>query len=134
MIFTLTSMRFINQFYLVGLIFLLILFSMLSIVIIYISKGMSANKTKSIDELLYAIKKVQEGDFDFCVNIDSNDEFELIGNYFNDMIIRLKQLISKNNELVNRNRMSEIMQLEAQFNPNVIKLRIILKNARRKIN
>lgn len=127
-------MRFINQFYLVGLIFLLILFSMLSIVIIYISKGMSANKTKSIDELLYAIKKVQEGDFDFCVNIDSNDEFELIGNYFNDMIIRLKQLISKNNELVNRNRMSEIMQLEAQFNPNVIKLRIILKNARRKIN
>lgn len=120
LIFTLTSMRFIDRFYLVGLIFLLILFLMLSIVIIYISKGISASKTKSIDELLYAIKKVQEGDLEFCVHIDSNDEFELIGNYFNDMIIKLKQLISKNNELVNRNRMSEIMQLEAQFNPHFL--------------
>lgn len=99
LIFTLTSMRFIDRFYLVGLIFLLVHFLMLSIVIIYISKGISANKTKSIDELLYAIKKVQEGDLDFCVHINSHDEFELIGDYFNDMIIRLKELMSKNNEL-----------------------------------
>ncbi|NLK97705.1 MAG: histidine kinase [Epulopiscium sp.] len=120
LIFTLTSMRFIDRFYLVGLIFLLVHFLMLSIVIIYISKGISANKTKSIDELLYAIKKVQEGDLDFCVHINSHDEFELIGDYFNDMIIRLKELMSKNNELVNRNRMAEIMQLEAQFNPHFL--------------
>ncbi|MBM7685877.1 sensor histidine kinase [Defluviitalea raffinosedens] len=120
LIFTLTSMRFMNGFYLVGLIFLLILFVLLSIVIVCISKGISASKTKSIDELLYAIKKVQEGDLDFCVHIDSNDEFELIGNCFNDMLIKLKELISKNNELVNRNRMSEIMQLEAQFNPHFL--------------
>ncbi|HHX60410.1 MAG TPA: histidine kinase [Epulopiscium sp.] len=119
-VFTLTSMRFINQFYFVGIIFLLILFSILTVAIVYISKSMSINKTKSIDELLHAIKAVQEGHLDFRVNITSNDEFELIGNYFNDMIVRLKALLNKNNELVNRNRMSEIMQLEAQFNPHFL--------------
>ena len=117
---TLTSTGFISRFYIVGLIFLFILFFMLSIVIINISKKIAINKTKSMDELLDAIKEVQKGNLNFEVNITSNDEFELMGNYFNDMISRIKDLISKNNELINRNRMSEIMQLEAQFNPHFL--------------
>lgn len=120
LVFTLTSMRFTKRFYSVGLIFLLLLFLLLSIVIICVSKKISINKTKSIDELLYAIKKVQEGNLDFNINITSNDEFELIGDYFKDMMIKLKALLNKNSELIDRNRMSEIMQLEAQFNPHFL--------------
>ncbi|BDU51638.1 sensor histidine kinase [Haliovirga abyssi] len=119
-IYTLTPMGLINKFYIIGLMFLIVSFVFLTLLFWLISKKISVNKSKSVDELLYAIKKVQSGNLDTFVNIKTNDEFELLGDYYNEMIIRLDEVIKTNKEQVKRNKMVEIKQLESQFNPHFL--------------
>lgn len=63
---------------------------------LFIAKKIRVNKTKSIDKLLSAIKSVQEGNLNTVVSINSNDEFQVIGQYCNEMIIKINELVEKN--------------------------------------
>jgi len=119
-IYTLTSMKDIDKFYLIGLMFMLGIFIFLILLFWFIARKVSKNQSKSVDELLYAIKKVQEGKLDTFVDIKTNDEFEIIGDYYNEMIIKLNQVIKKNKEQLERNKNVEIKQLESQFNPHFL--------------
>ena len=65
---------------------------------------------------LYATK----GNFDTKVSIQSNDEFETLGNYYNEMTAQLTELIEKNKEQIKINKIAELKQLEAQFNPHFL--------------
>lgn len=117
---TITSLSFIRNFYLIGQGFLILVFLVLSILMLVIAKRISISKTKSIDELIYGIGRVQEGDLNTILNINSNDEFELLGQYYNEMLVKLNELIEKNKEEVKRGILSEIKHLEAQFNPHFL--------------
>ncbi|MGH4120509.1 sensor histidine kinase [Clostridium sp.] len=119
-IHSITSLNFVKTIYFIGQIFLMILFLILLLSMLFIAKKISISKTKSIDKLLYAIKSVQEGNLDTVVNINSNDEFQLIGQYYNEMLVKINELIEKNKEEVTRSMWSEIKQLEAQFNPHFL--------------
>ena len=44
------------------------------------AKKFAITRTKYIYQLINSIKKVKEGNFDTRVNIQSNDEFETLGN------------------------------------------------------
>ena len=117
---TITYVNFIKNIYLIGEIFLILVFLVLGFTMLFIAKKISISKTKSIDELLSAIKSVQEGNLNTVVSIHSNDEFEVIGQYCNEMIIEINELVEKNKEEARRNAMSELKQLEAQFNPHFL--------------
>lgn len=119
-IHTVTSLSFIKNIYFIGEIFLIILFSILIVTLSYITKRIATSKTKAIDELIFAIKSVQEGNLDTIVNIKSNDEFELIGEAYNEMLVKINELIEKNKEEVERSTLAEIKELEAQFNPHFL--------------
>jgi sensor histidine kinase YesM len=119
-IYTLSELELISQLMTMSIVYSIILIIVLTIIIIVVAGYISKKKTESIEILIKSINKVQKGDFNALVNIKSNDEFEVIGNSFNDMIIELDKLIKNNSELIDRNRISEIKQLEAQFNPHFI--------------
>lgn len=93
---------------------------LLFILMNYLGKKMSIENTKSIDKLLTAIKDLQDGNMGSYVNIDTNDEFEILGNQYNIMLDRLNELIRRNQELSDIRRINEIKKLEAEFNPHFL--------------
>ncbi len=88
--------------------------------IFYTADYISKKKTQSITQFIDSINRVKDGDLKAFVNINTGDEFQLIGDQFNEMLRRLDLLIGKNNELLDRNRIAEMKQLESQFNPHFI--------------
>ncbi|AWK51898.1 two-component sensor histidine kinase [Clostridium beijerinckii] len=119
-IHTFKSVAFINNTYFLGEIFLISLFILLFSVLIYFANKIAINKTKSVDKLLKAITSVQKGDLSNKVSINSDDEFQLIGEYYNEMVIKIEELIEKNKEETMQATLSQIKLLESQFNPHFI--------------
>ncbi|SCN23231.1 putative sensor-like histidine kinase [Clostridium sp. N3C] len=117
---TITPVGFIKKIYIIGEIFLSVLFIILFITMFIIAGRIAASKTKVLDELLRAIKSVQKGNLDTVVNINTEDEFELIGDHYNKMLIKVKELMEKNKEEAERRVLSALKQLEAQFNPHFL--------------
>lgn len=119
-IYTLTKLEFIENLTKVSIGYLILIIMALSLMTVIVSKHISAKKTKSIELLIEGINKAQKGDLNAFVSISSNDAFEQIAKHFNKMLVDLNMQIEENNELIDRNRLSEIMQLEAQINPHFI--------------
>lgn len=119
-IYTFKSVAFINNTYFLGEIFLISLFILLFSVLIYFANKIAISKTKSVDKLLNAITSVQKGDLTNKVSIETNDEFQLIGEYYNEMVIKIDELIEKNKEETMQATLSQIKLLESQFNPHFI--------------
>jgi putative nucleotidyltransferase with HDIG domain len=51
--------------------------------------------TKPIEQISESVKKVSEGDFDTIVEINSNDEFSILGDKFNNMTLEIKKLLEE---------------------------------------
>jgi HD-GYP domain-containing protein (c-di-GMP phosphodiesterase class II) len=51
--------------------------------------------TKPIERIAEGVKKVSEGNFDFSVQVDSNDEFAILGKQLNDMTLQIKKLLEE---------------------------------------
>lgn len=119
-VYSLSSIELFGKFYVKGLLFLLIVFFVLTITTVIMAKKFAITRTKYIYQLINSIKKVKEGNFDTRVNIQSNDEFETLGNYYNEMTTQLTDLIEKNREQLKINKIAELKQLEAQFNPHFL--------------
>ncbi len=99
---------------LVGLFFILTLLTFIS------AKKIASSKTRVIDNIIEAIENVQNGKLDKLLNISSNDEFEVIASAYNKMLEDIKNLIDVNKEKAKQSVLSEIKQLESQFNPHFL--------------
>ena len=119
-IYTFKSVAFINNTYFLGEVFLISVFIILFLLLIYFANKIATSKTKSVDKLLKAITSVQKGDLTNKVSINTNDEFQLIGEYYNEMVIKIEELIEKNKEETMQATLSQIKLLESQFNPHFI--------------
>ncbi|NJD03241.1 MAG: sensor histidine kinase [Ruminiclostridium sp.] len=90
---------------------LLIIF-MTGIVIVLmfvISYFISSRITASVKKLIKVMKRVENGDFNVMVHIESNDEIGQLGNSFNVMIGEI-------NKLIHQVIKSEILEKEAELN------------------
>lgn len=119
-VYTFTTLDYYEKTFLLGGIFLAILFTAITFAMIVISKRISLKKTEVIDDLLKAIYSVQNGNLDTVLKIDTNDEFQIIAESYNKMLIDIKKLIEQNNEETKRSMMAEIKQLESQFDPHFL--------------
>lgn len=119
-IYTLSELDLIGNLFNISIIFLVIMIPVISIIIYRVADRVSTTKTRSIEQLIDSISQVEKGNLEAYVSIKSNDEFEKIGDQFNRMLLELNRLIERNNELIDRNRISQIKQLESQFNPHFI--------------
>lgn len=101
-------------FILLGVLFILIITTIVSV------KQQAAEKTRMIDQLVEAFEAVKEGNLEKKVQIHTNNEFEIIGESYNMMLESLKNLIQTNKEKARETVISEIKQLESQFNPHFL--------------
>ena len=92
----------------------------LTITVIVSVKRQAAEKTEMIDQLVEAFEAVQAGILDKEVQINTNNEFEIIGKSYNMMRSSLNNLMQTNKEQARETVISEIKQLESQFNPHFL--------------
>ncbi|MFD1886898.1 sensor histidine kinase [Paenibacillus wenxiniae] len=93
---------------------LAILFS--TLLIIYFS----GNLTRSIQNILRAMKMAQNGTLTVQITEDSKDEMALITSGFNRMMNRINELVSEVKQSEHKKKESEIRALEAQINPHFL--------------
>lgn len=72
-------------------VFLFGIFSLLLVIIIILSTILSLQISKPISTLTNATKSIADGDLDYEINIETNDEFNELAKAFNSMTKRLKQ-------------------------------------------
>ncbi|RED53002.1 sensor histidine kinase [Cohnella phaseoli] len=93
---------------------------LLWIVIHFLAKKMSARNAESIDKLVRAFRHLRVGNLNEYVDIRTGDEFETLGEKYNYMLDRLRELMDKNQELSRISSLVEIKQLQSQFHPHFI--------------
>ncbi len=117
---TMTPLDYYRKTFILGGVFLAVLFTVIALVMVLWARRISAKETASIDEIVRAINSVQDGNLNTQLTIDSNDEFQIIGQAYNKMLSDIKNLIEKNQEETQRSMMAEIKQLESQFHPHFL--------------
>ncbi|WP_213645765.1 sensor histidine kinase [Paenibacillus lautus] len=93
---------------------------LLWVLIQFLANKMSTRNSESIDKLIHALAQLREGNFNGYVDIQTNDEFQILGDEYNVMLDRLKELIEKNKELSELSTIIEVKQLQSQFHPHFI--------------
>lgn len=119
-IYTLSELEIVSDLMSKSLLFMVITFVIITGIAVILAEASAKKKTEAIRNLIDSINRVQKGDLSAYVKLGQTDEFKLIGEQFNHMLVDLDGLMTKNNELTDRNRLSEIKQLESQFNPHFI--------------
>lgn len=76
--------------------------------------------TKPIKKLLFAMKKVQEGNMDIHVNLERNDEIGKLSKGFNNMVSELNELISREYKSKILKKDAQLNALQAQINPHFL--------------
>ncbi|MGB4587990.1 MAG: histidine kinase [Clostridiaceae bacterium] len=99
---------------------IIFVFTLMVVLVLYSTKRMAINKTKDLDKITSAFEMARSGDLETRVNLDSNDEFEAIAESFNVMVESLKVQSERNQEMTERLSISQIKQLQSQFNPHFI--------------
>ena len=96
-----------------------VLLIMIPVIVLSVRREMR-RKMKAMDELVAAITSVKEGDLHHPVEIHTGNELEIIGNAYNRMVASLSRLMSLNEQKARAAVVSEMRQLESQFNPHFL--------------
>jgi two-component system sensor histidine kinase YesM len=87
---------------------------------LFISIIISYALTRPLHKMTLLMKEVQKGNLNVGFNVKYRDEIGVLGNQFNRMIIRIKQLIDEVYTGQKRKREAEIKVLQSQINPHFI--------------
>ncbi|MBP1966186.1 sensor histidine kinase [Paenibacillus aceris] len=119
-IYTLTSIGYFSSLLILAGVLLILLFAVLTWTTYLSARKIADRKTRVIDDIVRAIENVQTGNLDTRLNVNSNDEFQVFAEAYNQMLTDIKNLIEVNKEKARQNVLSEIKQLESQFNPHFL--------------
>ncbi|NOU74536.1 hypothetical protein GC098_24590 [Paenibacillus sp. LMG 31458] len=119
-IYTLTSIGYFRSMLILTGVLLSLLFGMLTLTTYLSARKIADSKTKVIDDIIRAIEHVQNGNLETQLKVNTNDEFQVFAEAYNQMLGDIKNLIEANKEKARQNVLSEIKQLESQFNPHFL--------------
>ncbi|CAH1193177.1 hypothetical protein PAECIP111891_00502 [Paenibacillus allorhizoplanae] len=119
-IYTFTSIGYFSSALILAGVLLILLFVILALTIFLSARKIARSKTRVIDDIIRAIENVQIGKLDTRLNVNTNNEFQIFAEAYNQMLTDIKNLIELNKEKARQNVLSEIKQLESQFNPHFL--------------
>jgi two-component system sensor histidine kinase YesM len=82
--------------------------------------SIAEKRTAIIYDLVSALQKVEKGDLNVSLDVESNDEFRFIGGAFNMMIGSIRHLIERHQEMAKENTLAAVQVMESQFNPHFL--------------
>ncbi len=119
-VYTFTSIGYFSSMLILAGILLILLFAMLALTTYLFARKIAGSKTRVIDDIIRAIENVRNGNLNTRLNVNTNDEFQVFAEAYNQMLTDLKNLIEVNKEKARQSILSEIKQLESQFNPHFL--------------
>ena len=119
-IITLSSTGAQSQVMKLGIAFLLSLMVLMGFLVFILAKKAAKNNSYAIEALLYAVQQGSDGNIGYRINSVTFDEFQIVYDKFNEMMLKVQTLIQNNSELLERKRIMEVSQLEKQFNPHFV--------------
>ena len=94
--------------------------SLFTALLLVTSQRFARRKSKILDDMVAAVRKVRKGDLNTRLEVNSQDELQLFAEEYNRMLTELKRLMQVNEEIVRQTVITEIKQLESQFNPHFL--------------
>lgn len=119
-LYTLSSVEYIVDSFIDRMFYMLLFFLMIFVSMYFTAKIIAEKKTKVIGDIVKAIENVKTGNLDTRLSVDTNDEFKIIADSYNQMLVNIKKLIEINKEEARHSTVLEIKQLESQFNPHFL--------------
>lgn len=99
---------------------LVAVFVVLAFSIMLASREVAGKKTQVIEQMVNTMQYARSGDFSHPLSINTGDEFEIMAETYNKMLQDIQQLIYDKEEFARQNVISEIKQLESQFDPHFL--------------
>lgn len=96
-----------------------LLFVVFILIILQSSKSFASKKTKIIYEIVNALQASKNHGL-AKLNIQSQDEFSVIVQTYNEMVDSIQALMHKNIEITKETQEAKIKQLESEFNPHFL--------------
>ena len=84
------------------------------------SRVVTEKKTADLYRILEVMGQVREGQLDSVIHIDSDNEFKIIAEAWNETIDSLKRQMENNRRMTELVAISQNKQLESQFNPHFL--------------
>ncbi|HMM22416.1 MAG TPA: sensor histidine kinase [Selenomonadales bacterium] len=119
-VITMTSVAKYRQIVGVGGVLLFGISGFLLLLARFLADKVTDRNLRAIDELLYAVNECRQGNIDYRIKSETFDEFQTLYYDYNNMMVKVQQLIRSNNEMAERKRLMEVKHLEGQFNPHFI--------------
>lgn len=119
-LYTISSVGYVVDNFIDKMIYIIIFFFTILAAMYYAAKIIAEKKTKVIEEIVKAIENIKTGDLETRLNVETNDEFGIIADSYNEMLLNIKKLIEINKEEAKHSAVMEIKQLESQFNPHFL--------------
>ncbi|MDF2921857.1 MAG: sensor histidine kinase [Paenibacillaceae bacterium] len=76
--------------------------------------------TKSIRIILKGIKRLEDGNLNLRIHVNTRDEFAVIADGLNHMVRKMKVLMAQNTEMQVKKKEAEMMVLQSQINPHFL--------------
>lgn len=109
-----------NSTYLIGLAVIVVMGFLWYQIANQMAASMAENNAASINKLVKEIRIIRKKDHNHRVEMDSGDEFEDVAYQINYMLDNIRDLNTKNTELLKLNNIIEMNQLTAQINPHFL--------------
>lgn len=119
-IYTLTDISQTRSALVILIVLAFLLIGLLIVGMIVSAGKIAHDRTKSIDILVAAFHDVEEGNLENRIHIQDTVEFQTIGDAYNKMLDDIKKLIAENEKETKAKYISELKQLEMQFNPHFL--------------
>lgn len=84
------------------------------------TEAMAKSNAASINKLVSEIQIISQGDSEYRINMNTEDEFSVVGIQINQMLDNINELNQKNTELLTINNVTEINHLTEQINPHFL--------------
>lgn len=119
-VYTVSQTEKYNSIFITVAFILIFIFIMFYIFLYLVSAMIADRKTLVIDQIVETMSHVRNNDFNKLMNVHTEDEFQQIAISYNQMLSNIKKLMADNQEIGRQNVISEIKQLETQFDPHFI--------------
>lgn len=94
--------------------------TLMTLLCFYLAYRYSRKASKPLDEVVACLKRVSEGDFSARTHIIGNDEFGVLGESVNEMVMNMERLLLTNQQKEQSLRTAQIKALQAQTRPHFI--------------
>ncbi len=106
--------------YVIGMIVILLLGALWYHLARWMSRTMAEYNAEQVGRLVKEIRYIQAGNHLHRIHMNTNDEFDEVAHRINRMLDSVRELNSRNTELIMLNARLEMGQLEAQMNPHFL--------------